>query len=302
MIKCDPMVFPPLKGLRNMAAIGVSLRCPQHATDHTAAARVFFTCTLLLLACLAAGRSSAQGPVPLPAFSDDDFDRPRPLFSALQLRFAALEVDLHLVGGELRVGAGAEDLMQGRTLGNLYLEPLRLIVTGYSGQVYLETTTPLLLLLDLKTDVAETYGQLTRALAPYERFLTRFTTDGMEPGAVTVIVRGEGVRSLMAAQPERFAAAEGSVADLRSGTLEPFLTPVVSAEWGEVFEWRGSDQMPEDQQQRLRSLSDLARSQNVRLRFRDAPDIPPVWEAQLEAGIPLVGASRIEALAETLGR
>lgn len=259
-----------------------------------------FVVTLTLFCYLPAAQVFAQPGIPLPAHSHNDYDRPRPLFSALQLRFASVEADIYLSDNELRVGHDPQDLMRGRTLRNLYLEPLRLIVMRGAGQVYPETTTPLILLIDIKSEAETTYQQLERALAPYEPFLTRFTSDGVEPGAVTVILSGNRPRELMESQSERFMGFDGRLSDLSGGAIDPNFMPMVSGNWDDVFTWRGGDAMPADQQEQLTALVALARENGVKLRFWNAPDIPPVWEVLSKAGIDLISTDRIDALREFL--
>ncbi len=253
---------------------------------------------LTLLLCLCSSRLIAQTVIPLPAHSHNDYERTRPLFSALQLRFASVEADVYLIDGELQVGHDRWDLMPGRTLGNLYLEPLRLIVTRGVGQVYPETTTPLILLVDIKTEAESTYQALERALAPYERFLTRFTPQSTELGAVTVVVSGNRPLDIMANQPERFAGYDGRLTDLTSGQVDSNLMPIISNDWDEVFSWRGGGPMPDDQRLQLQTLANLARENGVKLRFWNTPDIPPVWEALYEAEVDLINVDRIDAFSE----
>ena len=260
----------------------------------------FISACLCLLLYLAGTLALAQPGIPLPAHSHNDYERPRPLFSALQLRYASVEADIYLVNGELQVGHDPEDLMPGRTLGNLYLEPLRLIVMRGIGQVYPETTTPLILLVDIKSEAEATYQALERALAPYERFLTRFTPNETELGAVTVVVTGNRPRELMANQTERFAGYDGRLEDLRTGNVDRNFMPLISNDWDDVFSWRGAGPMPENEREQLVSLVELAREAGVKLRFWNTPDIPPVWEALYEANVNLINADRIEALSDFL--
>jgi glycerophosphoryl diester phosphodiesterase len=264
--------------------------------------KVCLSTALALLATLFCNVAVAQATVPLPAHSHNDYERPRPLFSALQLRFASVEADVFLVEGELRVGHDQSELLPGRTLGNLYLEPLRLIVMRGAGQVYPETTTPLILLVDIKSDAEDTYRQLERALAPYERFLTRFTPDSTELGAVTVIASGNAPRDTMASQTERYIGFDGRLADLTAGSVNANLMPLISDDWNEVFSWRGAGEMPVEERGQLETLVQLARDNGVKLRFWNTPDIPPIWEALDDAGIHLINADRIDALSEFLRR
>lgn len=264
--------------------------------------RSLFNRTLALLAglLLPGAMLLAQPGIPLPAHSHNDYDQPRPLFDALQLRFASVEADIYLVDSELRVGHDQQDLLRGRTLGNLYLEPLRLLAMRGVGQIYPETTTPIVLLVDIKSEAEETFRQLERALGPYERFLTRFSPAGVEPGAVTVVVSGNRPVELISEQAERWVAVDGRLSDLTGGQLDASLMPVVSGDWREVFSWRGSDEMPAEERAQLDTLVQLARAQNAKLRFWNAPDIPPVWAVLYDAGVDLINTDRPTALREFL--
>ena len=122
--------------------------------------KILFSIALGLLVLAGPGQALSQAVIPLPAHSHNDYEQPRPLFSALQLRFASIEADVFLVGDTLLVGHEESELMPGRTLGNLYLEPLRLLAMRNAGQIYSETTEPLILLVDVKTDAEATYKQL----------------------------------------------------------------------------------------------------------------------------------------------
>lgn len=260
----------------------------------------FLPCILLLAICTLTNPVLAQTGIPLPALSVDDYQQPRALFNALQLRFASTETDIYLVDDELRIGGDAADLMPGRTLGNLYLEPLRLVTSRNGGQVYPETTTPFILLIDIKTEALSTYQQLERSLGPYERQLTRFTQTSTEARAVTVIVTGNVPKEHMATQVERFVATEASVAELTAGNLNRNLTPLIADDWGSLFQWRGAGTMPLEELQRLEAFGDLARDYDVAVRFRSTPDIQPLWEALRSANISLIETSRVSELAEFL--
>lgn len=244
--------------------------------------------------------SIAQAPIPLPAHSSVDQDQPRPLFSALQNRFASVETDVLLVNNELLIGRSEGEIMAGRTLNNLYLEPLRLIIMRGAGQVYPETTRPLFLFINLLNDPEESYQQLVRTLTPYERYLTRFTSQSTELGAVTIILAANAPRDLINAENERFFALQGELTELLDGSLNPNVTPVVSADWNEFFEWSGSGEISTDERQRLATYNEQARDSQVQLIFRNAPDIPPIWDELRRAGLDLIQTRRAEALADFL--
>lgn len=249
-----------------------------------------------LLFCLLPGLVTAQDTFPLPAHSHNDYLRPRPLFDALNQRFASVEVDIHWVNDQLQVAHTREETVAGRTLSSLYLEPLRLIHQVYEGSIYPETTTPLIVLVDIKSDAEETYTLLQRTLAPYEPLLTRFTETETTFGAVTIIVSGNRPRELIAAESPRYVGYDGRLEDLLSGEVNRHFMPMVSDNWTAHFRWDGEGDIPAEELDRLRDLAQRARDAGVLLRFWNIPDRPRVWSILRAAGVGLIGTDRIEEL------
>ena len=74
---------------------------------------------------LPAGVPAGEVFVPLArAHAHNDYEHERPLLDALSHGFTSVEADIYLVGGELLVAHDPEDVVPGRTLQNLYLDPL----------------------------------------------------------------------------------------------------------------------------------------------------------------------------------
>src|SRR5687768_4984638 len=137
----------------------------------------------VLLLAAASSPSPAAEPVAR-AHAHNDYLHPRPLLDALEQGFCSVEADIHLVDGKLIV---AHDLPKGesslnkqppRTLRNLYLEPLAKRVRDKGGRVFADnshkgrvTTSPFLLLIDLKTEADITYAALRKDLLSYKEIL-----------------------------------------------------------------------------------------------------------------------------------
>ncbi len=81
----------------------------------------------------------------------NDYEHHRPLFDAMENGFCSVEVDIHLVDGELLVAHDRHQTTKGKTLQNLYLDPLRQRVRTNSGSVYPDGGE-FTLMIDIKTD------------------------------------------------------------------------------------------------------------------------------------------------------
>lgn len=246
---------------------------------------------------------AAEGVVPLlQGHSHNDYEQRAPLSDALSRGYTSIEVDVVLLGGQLLVGHDwVQALAGGRTLRALYLDPLADWVERNSGAVFSAGGPPLTLLVDVKSDARSTWRALEGVLANYSDMLTRFTPDGVEPGAVTVVVSGNRAPDLVAADTERFTALDGRAEDLAGpDQTEASLMPMISERWGDVVRWNGTGTMPRAELAKLRALVHKAHAQGKRVRLYATPDRTAavrqnVWRAELAAGVDLLNVDDLAA-------
>ncbi|MDA0638930.1 phosphatidylinositol-specific phospholipase C/glycerophosphodiester phosphodiesterase family protein [Nonomuraea sp. MCN248] len=206
------------------------------------------------------------------AHAHNDYEHARPLHDALDHGFTSVEADVYLVDGELRVGHDPEDLVPGRTLQSLYLDPLARRVRDNHGRVYPGSRQQLQLLVDIKNEGVATYTEIDRVLRRHHRMLTRYHKGRVKPGAITVVISGDRPRALMAAQERRYAFYDGRMSDLGEGG--PGLIPLISDNWTNHFTWTGEGAMPEAERAKLRSIVATAHRDGQRVRFWATPDAP----------------------------
>ncbi|MDW5323663.1 phosphatidylinositol-specific phospholipase C/glycerophosphodiester phosphodiesterase family protein [Plantactinospora sp. KLBMP9567] len=242
---------------------------------------------------------------PLPqAHAHNDYEHERPLFDALDHGFTSVEADIYLVDGELLVGHDPEDVVPGRTLSSLYLEPLARRVRANHGGVFAHSHQQLQLLVDIKNTGADTYTELHRVLRGYQRMLTTYSAGRVRQGAVTVVVSGDRPRDLMAAQRVRYACYDGRAADLGSGAPASFV-PLISDNWTNLFTWRGVGAMPAGERTRLRSFVRTAHRDGQRVRFWATPDLPgperdAIWRELRAADVDHINTDDLAGLADFL--
>ncbi|MET0495637.1 MAG: phosphatidylinositol-specific phospholipase C/glycerophosphodiester phosphodiesterase family protein [Actinoplanes sp.] len=230
----------------------------------------------------AAARPLAQ------AHAHNDYEHENPLYDAVEHGFTSVEADVYLVGGELLVGHDPEDVVAGRTLQKLYLDPLRTMAAAHHGRIYPGRRAPVQLLVDIKNTGAATYTELDRVLRSYRQILTRYAYGRVTDAAVTVVISGDRPRDLMAAQRVRYAFYDGRLSDLGTGAPASFI-PLISDNWTTVFTWNGVGPMPADQRARLRTIVATAHEDRQRVRFWATPDTPgperdAVWRELVAAG------------------
>jgi len=235
----------------------------------------------------------------------NDYRQRRPLRDALRYGYVSVEADVWAVDGELLVGHDAHDLVPGRTLGSLYLEPLAERVATL-GKVHAGLDVPFQLVVELKTDGAESYPLLDAELRKHAELLTRYEDGRIVPGAISVVISGSSPRELLASQPLRYAACDASFGEL--GDQHPaHLLPLISEKLGWRFSWRGRGPMPAEEREKLHRLVAQAHAEGRRVRFWGVPSSPrrvrrAVWRELHDAGVDYLDADRLGSLNSFLRR
>lgn len=247
------------------------------------------------LACAATLLSltlSALAQTVLPfAHSHNDYERTRPLADALDNGFCGVEADVWLIDGELRVAHDKAKAVAGRTLESLYLAPLHERWKTNGG--FVQKGAPhFMLLIDVKSAAVPTTEAVLEALKPHAELLTRYSTNQLKSGAISVILSGNRDASTVLRQsPASLASLDGRLPDLTNG-LPATIMPLVSESWQTAFKWRGKGPLPANEAAKLADFVKLAHEQNRRLRFWASPDSPEAWNVFRKAGLDWINTDR----------
>jgi hypothetical protein len=230
----------------------------------------------------------------------NDYRQRRPLADALRQGYVSVEADIWPVDGELLVAHDFADVEKGRTLRRLYLEPLARRVEAL-GAVHRGATEPFQLLIEIKADPQTAYELLDAELREYASMLTTYEDGRVQPGAVSVVVTGMCPREVLAGQPLRYAACDGTLGDVGGGTPAS-LVPLCSDKLAWRFTWRGRGPMPAHERALLRRLVAQAHTEGRRVRFWGVPTGPvwvqlAIWVELHEAGVDYLSADRLGLLA-----
>src|SRR5687767_9933128 len=91
----------------------------------------------------------AQHYTPSQVFAHNDYVRPKPFYTAYDLGVGYIEADVFLQDGDLLVAHHRNEIVPGRTLEKLYLQPLLEKIQKH-GSVYDDAGRTLTLMIDLK--------------------------------------------------------------------------------------------------------------------------------------------------------
>ncbi|MEZ6127590.1 MAG: phosphatidylinositol-specific phospholipase C/glycerophosphodiester phosphodiesterase family protein [Planctomycetaceae bacterium] len=236
---------------------------------------------------------------PLPrAHAHNDYLHERPLLDALDQGFCSVEADIFLVDGQLLVAHSFLELSKERTLEELYFKPLRERVRENGGRVY-PNGPEVTLLIDIKNNGAETYRALDELLTKYEDVFTATIDGTVRARAVTAIISGDRAFDVIAADATRYAGIDGRVSDLDSDRSSD-LMPLISDNWRNHFQWRGTGHFPEEERRKLNQIVQQAHQENRRVRFWASPDNTAVWNVLNAAGVDLINTDDLPGLATFL--
>jgi hypothetical protein len=235
----------------------------------------------------------------LPAHSHNDYEHEKPLFDALECNFKSIEADVYTVGDSLYVAHDFDKIKPGRTLHQLYLEPLKNEIEKNKGSVY-GNGEDVILFIDIKDDGLKTYQLLHKILEGYKKDLTVFENGVKKPGKITVVVSGNRPFEFMKSQKIRYAGYDGRIEDLNSDISSDLMT-VVSDNWAKCFKWDGKSKMHENEKQKLIEFVKIAKSKGYILRFWNTPNQTAeqriaVWTELKNVGVGLIGADNLEEL------
>lgn len=236
-------------------------------------------------------------PRPLPnAHAHNDYEHERPLFDALAQGFTSVEVDVHLVNGELYVSHDAPRQLDARqTLKALYLTPLQERINNNKGSVYSDYSGEFFLMIDIKTEAEATYAVLKKQLTAFRPMLTAYEGAQKKQGACTVFLSGNRPIATVSAERERLVALDGRPEDLGKG-YSSNLMPVISQRYAKILPWRGKKKIPEKQKEKLEALTAAAQAEGKKVRLWASPEKPKVWKTLLASGVDLINTDKLEAL------
>ena len=164
----------------------------------------------------------SQDILPISCHSHNDYWRQVPLYDALAAGCTSVEADVWLSDNELFVGHSQKSLTKERTLESLYINPLVSILLKQNAPSQIITSndtssssvsdslngvfdtnhkTPLVLLIDMKTDGPSTFPVVLEHLEPFRSrgWLTYFNGSAVIPGLITVVGTGNTPFDLLTA-------------------------------------------------------------------------------------------------------
>jgi glycerophosphoryl diester phosphodiesterase len=231
---------------------------------------------------------------PLPkAHAHNDYLHQKPLHDALAHGFTSVEADVHLIAGELYVVHDKPESSQGlHTLKELYLEPLRKHIKKNRGYIYKQYTSPVYLMIDIKTDAQASYNVLKKQLVGYKEMIYSAANP---KGQVQIILSGNRPIEQVRNEPSSLVSIDGRPEDLPANYPVTFM-PVISQNYYKIIRWNGQGNISQEEKQTLEQLVQTTHNQGKKLRLWASPEQVNVWQVLLEAGVDLINTDKLQEL------
>jgi alkaline phosphatase len=227
------------------------------------------------------------------AHSHNDYQQPVPFYSAYNLQYGSIEVDVYLSlsDNELYVAHTIKDVAQNRTFESLYLSPLAEMIQKNAGNVYADSSRKLILMLDVKTDAVTTINKLIDLCMKYPA-VTRCPS-------LTILVTGSKPHPTTYISYPSFLWFDGL---LSSNYSKEALSRI--ALLGENFinysKWNGHNEVLGNEWEKLKKAVDKGHALGKKIRLWNTPDFIEGWAKLIELGVDYINTDSIKALAEFL--
>jgi len=252
--------------------------------------RFLFSTFTLLLALY-----TYSQPIPV-AHAHNDYAHKHPLHNALKQGFTSIEADVYLHNNQLVVSHLPIGLNKKKTLEELYLQPLQVIIEKNKGHVFENDTTPLTLMIDFKTEASATYQRLLEVLKPYSTYITQYVNgNATQNRPLRILISGSTPRQQLNTNDTVQATIDATIEELIQGRTLPQNTSRCSSPWLSFFSWTGAGKMPEKSFRQLKEYCQLAHERNFEIRFYAIPDKPKVWRALLDAGVDRINTDKLSS-------
>ncbi|KAI1335211.1 hypothetical protein F5Y15DRAFT_409229 [Xylariaceae sp. FL0016] len=266
--------------------------------------------------------------VPVPCHSHNDYWRKVPVYSALHAGCVGIEADVWLLkdkGPDLYVGHDTAALSPNRTFQSLYIQPLVGLLERNNPQTEyyngsdrgifdVDPSQTVVLLVDLKTDGAETLAHMLEELEPLRaRNWLSYVQDGiLHKRQITVVSTGNApFDALVANSTYRDVFYDAPLEDLWEDPDAAESSATTSLEYDDTNSFYASVSLGKavgftllglshGQLQTIRGQIKGAHRRGLKVRYWDTPEWPifsrnAIWHALVEEGADILNVDDLES-------
>lgn len=206
----------------------------------------------------------------------------------------SVEVDVHLLKGDILVNHEAIFTRKGRNLEKLYLRPLfKLAESNNFESIYADGPKEFFLYIDIKQGCPALADTLISQLKRYEQMLTVWEKGEKKAGAVSVIIGDCGRQEDWIHAEKRWFYFDAHL-DAIDDSLNAEFIPRVSSNLRSVTKWRGSGELPKADEAKILDIVERAHDRGRTVRFWAGTNRPKVWDKLLHLGVDWINVDRLK--------
>lgn len=222
------------------------------------------------------------------AHSHNDYENRIPFWTAYNAGFGSIEADIFLSGNQLLVAHEEKELVNKRTLQDLYLKPLQSCIEKNIGYVYADTTKQLQLLIDIKTDSIVTLNKLITVLHSYPALINN-------PSLRIVITGGRPPAAKFPSYPP-YILFDGNLGTVYSKASLVKIA-MLSSSFRNYSTWNGNGVIAVKEKKLLTNEINKAHALHKPVRFWASPDVKNAWYQLMNLKVDFINTDRINELA-----
>ena len=225
------------------------------------------------------------------AHSHNDYENPIPFLTAYGQGFGSIEADIFYFHDSLFVGHTFPDIQKKRTLQDWYLNPIKNKLEANHGFPYADTSLPLQLLIDIKTDPYKTLHKLIEVLNTY--------TSITNANKIKIVITGNRPK------PNEFETYPSYIyfdGDLDKNYTNNELAKIglFSADFTSYSKWNGKGIMVKADRKKMDSIISSTHQKGKKIRFWASPDYLNAWQQFIKMQIDYINTDHIEELGNFL--
>lgn len=217
----------------------------------------------------------------------NDYVHLSPFYEAYNLGFGSIEADVFLINNELYVAHDSVDINSERTLKKLYIEPILAEIEKNDGKL----KQPLQLLIDLKTG-GNSLKTVENQLIGYKELFKK--------AKVTIVISGEMPLPSDFEKYDEMLNFDGRISTEYTNKQSKRLALYSQSFEDFVKEWKGKNQLGDDQLEGLEKFVKTIHKKGKKLRFWATPDTPTAWTTLMNLKLDYVGTDNLKGLAKFL--
>lgn len=235
------------------------------------------------------------------AFSHNDEQFNYPLLGALKLGFKYVEVDIHLIKGEIYASHRRPFFPNSNnTFTKSYLEPLFYFFQKNNSSIFQQKNETFNLILDIKTEAISTYKVLKKQFVQFHSMLSNWENQIETQRPIQIHMSGNRPINPVVIEEKRWVLLDGRIEDLKKNYSSE-LMPMISEKYSKIFGKSFFSKTPsENTLEKFRQLTNLIHSQNKIFRLWGIPEDEHVWTLLLKNGLDIISTDKIHKLSDFL--